>query len=174
MNTDYKIQETDIGGEIRNFPIEVVKKMVEYQVKQGNEPDVKVFRDFRIADAIRGGFDWNKTEEGIGFWREVISFKNFEVFFKRYPKSTMEQIRRGYEKFKKIEAAGKNMMNERLVELLKGTDEEAPLEVLIDENEINIWMDGDKVKFDFDGKECELDDVSIHELFKILETIDEK
>ena len=44
MNTDYKVQETNLNSEIRNSPIEVLEEMVEYQVKQGNKPDVKVFR----------------------------------------------------------------------------------------------------------------------------------
>ena len=46
MNTDYKVQETDLNGEIRNSSIEVLEEMVEYQVKQGNKPDAKVFRRY--------------------------------------------------------------------------------------------------------------------------------
>ena len=46
MNTDYKVQETNLNGEIRNSPLEVLEEMVEYQVKQGNKPDVKVFRRY--------------------------------------------------------------------------------------------------------------------------------
>ena len=46
MNTDYKVQETNLNSEIRNSPIEVLEEMVEYQVKQGNKPDVKIFRRY--------------------------------------------------------------------------------------------------------------------------------
>lgn len=36
------------------------------------------------------GFDWADTDEGYTFWYEVIFQRNFDVFFKRYPKDNTE------------------------------------------------------------------------------------
>lgn len=76
-----KITKQDLIGEIKDFPIEVVEKMIEKQVEQGNEADVSVFQ----VNATNG-FIWGKTTEGHIFWSQVIKRKNFELFFKKYPK----------------------------------------------------------------------------------------
>lgn len=74
------------GGEIADFPIEVVEKMLENQVLQGNPRDVSVFEK-RNVYGLRGfGFDWGTTDDGHYFWHDVILNKNFSLFFKRYPK----------------------------------------------------------------------------------------
>lgn len=76
-----KITEKDLIGQIKDFPIEVVEKMIERQVEQGNPADVRVFQDI-----VTGGFFWNETIEGYDFWCEVILRKNFDLFFEKYPK----------------------------------------------------------------------------------------
>jgi len=72
-------------GQIKDFPKEVVDKMLEYQVAQGNPKDVSVFEINKIA--CINGFNWKETEEGGSFWDNVIINHNFESFFKEYPKS---------------------------------------------------------------------------------------
>ena len=67
-----KITENQLVGDIKNFPIEVVTKMVEYQVKQGGAADVSVFASKRTSAANEGGFTWDDTEEGFKFWYDVI------------------------------------------------------------------------------------------------------
>jgi hypothetical protein len=81
-----KITTADLIGSIKNFPIEIVEKMVEEQVRQGNRADVSVFQRCAIAGADVGGFDWCATKESRFFWVEVITEKNFEKFFEKYPK----------------------------------------------------------------------------------------
>lgn len=82
----YKVKEEDLIGDIKDFPIEVVQKMVEEQVRQGNPADVSVFQ-LRITDGrYSGGFYWAKTTDGDAFWRRVIMEKNFDLFFDKYPK----------------------------------------------------------------------------------------
>lgn len=80
----YKIKQSDLIGDIKGFPIEVVQKMVERQVEQGNKSDVTVFQ--RRSDAAQwcGGFDFSKTAEGHSFWGNIME-NNFNVFFERYP-----------------------------------------------------------------------------------------
>lgn len=81
-----KITEKDLIGEIEGFPIEVVEKMIERQVEQGNVADVSVFQGERCASQEGGGFTWYGTTEDEDFWSSVIDEKNFDVFFAKYPK----------------------------------------------------------------------------------------
>lgn len=83
-----KITEKDLIGKIKGFPIEVVKKMIEYQVEAGNPASVEVFQRKANATSCWGGFNWTDTPEGIGFWDPVIWEHNFDLFFEKYPKKT--------------------------------------------------------------------------------------
>lgn len=74
------------GGQIKDFPIEVVEKMLEKQAEQGNKRDVSAFELHRTCLKLNGGFDWHKTSEGGYFWKQVIWDKQFDVFFEKYPK----------------------------------------------------------------------------------------
>ena len=82
----------DLIGCIYDFPIEVVQKMVDYQVKQGNEPDVAIFQKNCLMSKNYGGFDWGETEEGGDFWSCVIDNIDFELYFKKYPKKEQKTM----------------------------------------------------------------------------------
>ena len=168
MNTTYKVEQSDLIGAIEDFPIEIVKKMIERQVQQGNKPDVKAFHRFASNDAEEGGFNWKDTIEGVSFWDNVIGDKNYNVFFERYPKDIDGQISKAYEIFNKAESAIRDLMKSRFAELLKDTNWEKPMVVWMDGYMVNAWIECD-AKFGFDGKECEFDDLPTHELFQILE-----
>jgi hypothetical protein len=86
MKAIFKVEQSDLVGGIKDFPIEVVEKMIEEQVKQGKKADVEVFQKNASTDTEEGGFDWMKTEQGYEFWDEVIGVGNFDLFFKKYPK----------------------------------------------------------------------------------------
>lgn len=86
---EYKVKPEDLIGDLKGFPIEVVKKMIERQVEQGNPADVGVFqKDSTRGDG--GGFYWIDTIEDDDFWCAVIMDKDFSVFFERYPKEQPE------------------------------------------------------------------------------------
>ena len=87
MKTIYKVEQNDLIGEIANFPIEVVQKMMDEQVKQGNNADVSIFQSNRNTGFAFGGFRWDKTNDGGEFWCNVIRYHNFDLFFKKYPKT---------------------------------------------------------------------------------------
>ena len=74
------------GGQIADFPIEVVLKILERQVEQGNPRDVSVFENEVYASIRQRGFTWDITQEGGAFWRDILYNKNFQLFFERYPK----------------------------------------------------------------------------------------
>lgn len=85
MKEVYIVKKSDLIGEIANFPIEVVQKMIEEQVEQGNKADVTVFQEDNFADTYGGGFSWCDAKDGDDFWCEIISKENFNLFFDRYP-----------------------------------------------------------------------------------------
>ena len=95
----YKVKKSDLKGQIKDFPIEVVQKMVEKQVHQGHKADVGVFRV--KTDDSWNGFLWTRTIEGDSFWRNVIYQADFPLFFEKYPK-----------KEEKKEHKGVNILNE--------------------------------------------------------------
>ena len=86
MRVLFKVEQNDLVDGIKDFPIELVEKMIEEQVKQGNKADAEVFQKNASTDAEDGGFDWDKTDNDIDFWQEVIGEGNFDLFFEKYPK----------------------------------------------------------------------------------------
>lgn len=108
MKTIFKVEQSDLVGDIKDFPIEVVEKMIEEQVKQGNCPNVEVFQKYNRADRKRGGFNWDNAEDTYGFWSNVINDCDFELFFKRYPK-----------KAKLVYIAGDSEIGENIIKTLE-------------------------------------------------------
>ena len=82
----YIVEKKDLKGEIKDFPIEVVQKMVDYQVLQGNNANVSVFQHDATAEHWEGGFDWEETREGHSFWERVIGDNEFYSFFEHLSK----------------------------------------------------------------------------------------
>jgi hypothetical protein len=71
-------------GQLKRFPQEIVKRMLDYQVEQGNRRNVTIFE--RDKCDCNKGFNWSKTKEDSYFWCEVIIREDFNLFFKKYPK----------------------------------------------------------------------------------------
>ena len=89
----YKVKKSDLKGQIKDFPIEVVQKMVEKQVHQGNKADVKVF--FFFSNRCWDGLEWARIIEGDSFWRNVIYQADFPLFFEKYPKKKEKKEPKG-------------------------------------------------------------------------------
>ena len=79
-------------GQLAGFPVEIVEKMLEYQVLQRNPRNVKLFEINNCASSLSGGFTWDDTPEGDDFWSDVIFRKNFERFFEKYPKQAYPKV----------------------------------------------------------------------------------
>ena len=75
-------------GQLEGFPREIVERMLECQVEQGKHRDVSVFECIPNADQHSGGFNWRDTIEGDNWWSKIIDYKNFDTFFKKYPKTS--------------------------------------------------------------------------------------
>jgi hypothetical protein len=93
----YIVKQEDLIGQIKGFPIEVVQRMVDCQVEQGNKADVSVFQRNKFAGQLNNGFDWHITKEGYSFWNEVFK-GNFDEFWKMYPQKNKRVYYRGDEK----------------------------------------------------------------------------
>lgn len=76
----YIVKPEDLKGEIADFPIEVVQRMVDYQLKQFGIADISIFQSRSTS-----GFKWFATDEGHDFWADVIKRGKFDLFFERYP-----------------------------------------------------------------------------------------
>lgn len=76
----------EFKNDLKGFPVEIVEKMLERQVEQGNKRDVSVFERDRTSWKLIGGFAWKDTKEGFHFWNTVITYKKFDHFFEKYPK----------------------------------------------------------------------------------------
>ena len=87
---NYKVTKNDLKGQLDGFPIEVVQRMVDCQVEQGNKADVTVFQIDRCKIVEHGGFDWAGTKDGVPFWGKILSGRKFDVFFNKYPKKELD------------------------------------------------------------------------------------
>lgn len=102
MKKTYKVTPRDLKGRLKDFdfPLEVVERIVECQIEQGNKPDLSHYQRYRyLATKNEGGFDWKDTVEGEEFWEEILVHFNYDIFFDRYPRKhtdilevTMEDI----------------------------------------------------------------------------------
>ena len=81
----FGITEKDMIGSLKGFPVGVVVGMMEEQENQGNKPDVKVFQRKRSVNKHGGGFDWVATKDTHNFWSKVITGRNFNAFYEKYP-----------------------------------------------------------------------------------------
>lgn len=80
------VTKKDLNGDIEGFPLEVVKKMCEEQVRQGNKFDVSIFQEDSTSSKDMGGFNW---KESTAFnWSEIIEFHNFEFFYEAISKQS--------------------------------------------------------------------------------------
>ena len=81
------VEQSDLVGRLECFPIEVVQKMVNEQVRQGNKADVVVFQKRVYATRVCGGFDWDRSLIGLKFWMNVLLNEKFDTFFQEYQKN---------------------------------------------------------------------------------------
>ena len=72
-------------NKIKFLPKEIIDKMVERQVQQGNKPDVNVFNNYPAATYSDGGFDWCDSPEGDNFWSDIIEDMKLDKFYDLYP-----------------------------------------------------------------------------------------
>lgn len=70
-----KVQQVDLVGRIKDFPLEIVQAMVDYQEIK----NISIYQKNAMATAMEGGFNWAKTEEGRDIWNRIIVDKEFHL-----------------------------------------------------------------------------------------------
>ena len=83
---EFDLENYEPKGQLIDFPKEIIARILDYQEEQGNKRDVTVFEKSKFTPLEVGGFAWNRTKEKDVFWYEIISNKNFDLFFEKYPK----------------------------------------------------------------------------------------
>lgn len=73
-------------GKLKDFPVEIIEKIAFYQKEQTGKTNFKIFESDLATTLKNGGFDWYRTPEGPSFWRDILSFRNFYIFFLKYPR----------------------------------------------------------------------------------------
>ncbi len=81
------MKKYNFTGELNNLPDEIIDKLVERQMQAGNPSNASLFDGDCTINHTEGGFDWNTTIEGDEFWEKVLTKRDFNLFFERYPKS---------------------------------------------------------------------------------------
>jgi hypothetical protein len=81
------------GGQIADFPPEIVEMMLQRQFEQVGKRDASVFEGMRECGKSGGGFDWDESPEDHDFWETVIDDEKFDVFFEKYPKEFNSHIK---------------------------------------------------------------------------------
>lgn len=109
----FEIKKNHLVGDIADFPMEVVERMVYEQVKQGHNSNPTVFAIKNSAAHSEGGFSWAATEDGHAFWEKVIRHKDFDLFFSKYPRKTVV-----YENKKRVYAVGDHKNYKKIIDAL--------------------------------------------------------
>jgi hypothetical protein len=109
----FEINKNHLVGKIADFPMEVVERMVYEQINQRQKPNPTVFAMKTSAAPGEGGFSWAATEDGYAFWEKVISKKDWDLFFSKYPKKTVV-----YENKKKVYAVGNHKNRRKVISTL--------------------------------------------------------
>jgi hypothetical protein len=86
----YIVKQSDLIGDVAEFPIEIVQIIVNRGLEQEPRLD-SVLR--RMQTSIVATFAWYQTIEGELFWRRVIAERLWDVFYKRYPELFGDKIR---------------------------------------------------------------------------------
>jgi len=85
------ITKTSSRGQIEGMPYAILNKMLDEQVRQGNEEGIQPFIKNRLANKAEGGFDYSVTPNGYSFWSLVLQEENYEFFFEIYPELLPEE-----------------------------------------------------------------------------------
>ena len=89
----FKVKKEHLTGQIKDFPLYIVQRMVDEQVLQGNVANPAVFAVKQIADQSRGGFTWRKTALGHSTWSDVITRRCFHLIQKPKEVNDMKQFK---------------------------------------------------------------------------------
>lgn len=77
-------------GYIKGFPEEIVARLIAI-LKDGNSNLTFNSCITMLEEGGGSSFIWNKTVEGHVFWKDVMNYKDFNLFFRHYPKTKSDK-----------------------------------------------------------------------------------
>ena len=80
------IGEREPHDPLSSIPKPIIKRMLHYQVKQGNPENLEVFKLSIVACAYKGGFDWDNTKEGQIKWSLALQEEDYKPLLKAIKK----------------------------------------------------------------------------------------
>lgn len=80
------IGERESHDPLSSIPKPIIKRMLHYQVKQGNPENLEVFKLSIVACAYKGGFDWDNTKEGQIKWSLALQEEDYKPLLKAIKK----------------------------------------------------------------------------------------
>lgn len=89
----YNLCKGDLIGCLEGMPVRVVEQMLDAQVAQGNTPNIKILQNKVDTPARFGGFDWNKTPQGVAYWSKIINKRDFSDVPGYCPEEKVEVFR---------------------------------------------------------------------------------
>lgn len=146
--TKEELENYEPKGELEGFPKEVIARMLDCQEEQGNKRYVTVFEEYKFPFLEGGGFDWDKTKEKFKFWDEIIYNRNFDIFFKKYPKQDNQY---NSQEFK---------VGDKVIDIIRGRIGKVIGIYTLNKDSYPIFVDFDDnqtAAFTLDGKYCSID-----------------
>lgn len=79
---------------LREHP-QILQKLIDYSESKSLEPFVRCYG----ASEHDGGFHWSRTSEGKDFWSKVLTHRDTNHFYKKYPKISIPDLAEIKQKF---------------------------------------------------------------------------
>jgi hypothetical protein len=114
----------------KELPPEILDECKKQALLEGGCLDVDVDVD---NDVDSGGFNWGNSEQGGVFWCNVLDEKNYDLFYEKYPKESLDEPYYEFMKKNKLEEA----VMECYRELYKAATPSADFDKLVEEAPLN-------------------------------------
>ena len=118
----YNLENYTPKGDLQGFPKEIISRMLDCQEEQGNPRDISVFEKQRDEGKNKRGFTWENTKEGNMFWSNVLTNKDFGIFFRKYPKQEYQELKNNknmQENNKKEDDSQDFRINDKVYDILR-------------------------------------------------------
>lgn len=74
---------------IQTLPTEIKQKILKYQVRYGNKPDLQVFEKNPRAGLWSGGFSWGSSKEGFVYWDRILGKIGDRIYEEKMKKTKL-------------------------------------------------------------------------------------
>jgi hypothetical protein len=83
---------------LRNHPA-----ILAHLIRNSSKESLNPYTKDRAASSGDGGFNWDKSEEGLSFWRGVLFHGDTNIYYNRYPERRKDMSSESSPEIKKDE-----------------------------------------------------------------------